>query len=549
MSMSPATETCPEPLGGKESLSGNPARESQPRHAAAILTVIVLAGFAIRAYELGDRSLWFDEAFSWRIIQFPLHKMIQRVGWDNHPPLHFILLQGWAAIFGASAFAMRSLSVLFGCLTILGTYLFCVEAFGSNALTVRSNCDRGARGQGIGLLAAAFVALSAFQIRYSQESRMYSLAAALAVFSSWALFRALRTPSRIGPWLLYGLLGLLLAYSHYYGLFSLAAQAVFIAVVLLGRSHWGWPRLVRDPTLWHVLLAVAIATVGWLPWLSIFRQQIQRQYSESGATIVDLRSVARLCYDLFAVRDYSFDNPSQEVQLLAAGFCILLLVLLGYKARAADWYVLGSAVTPLLCAVIVSAPMFLRYFIMAHVFLLVGLAVLVWRVSFRLERAIMTATILLVLAALYIDFWDDLDAAHRPGTRSAGAFLQEHRRPAEPVIICLPLFYFSLMHYAANPTGYFLYSDGHPMPHTWGTAAMTAEDLMVDEQLRTQRSPRVWVVDLEASYFGSRSVPVPSQWVEKSRHSFANVGSIGTAIVVEYQTAASQDGDANPGKP
>ena len=36
-----------------------------------------------------------------------------------------------------------------------------------------------------GLFSAALVALSAMQIRYSWEMRMYALAAALAVFSSW----------------------------------------------------------------------------------------------------------------------------------------------------------------------------------------------------------------------------------------------------------------------------------------------------------------------------------------------------------------------------
>jgi hypothetical protein len=162
------------------------------RYAVATLTIIFLAGFAIRIYQLSARSLWFDEAFSWRIHTFHFAELFQRVGRDNHPPLYFILLKGWASFFGESAFALRSLSVLFGSLSILGAFLFATEAFGKNLLTAETNDDLPRRGYGPGLLAGALIALSAFQVRYSQELRMYTLAAALAIFSSWALFRALR---------------------------------------------------------------------------------------------------------------------------------------------------------------------------------------------------------------------------------------------------------------------------------------------------------------------------------------------------------------------
>src|SRR3990167_1194317 len=64
-----------------------------------ILFLIVLLGVALRAYQVTMRSLWFDEAFSWRLIQFPWVEMLTRASQDVHPPFYYILLKGWRYIF------------------------------------------------------------------------------------------------------------------------------------------------------------------------------------------------------------------------------------------------------------------------------------------------------------------------------------------------------------------------------------------------------------------------------------------------------------------
>jgi mannosyltransferase len=121
------------------------------RCTASLLTIIIFIGLVLRSYCLTSRSLWFDEAFSWRIIQFPFLEMIQRVGRDNHPPLYFVLLQGWTAVFGESALALRALSVLLGSLTILGVFVFAVEAFGRDLVRSDTNAELRMRGRGIGV--------------------------------------------------------------------------------------------------------------------------------------------------------------------------------------------------------------------------------------------------------------------------------------------------------------------------------------------------------------------------------------------------------------
>lgn len=516
-------------------------RPSDAGYIIGALSVITLVGLILRLYQLADRSLWFDEAFTWRLLQFPFVEMLQRVGRDNHPPLYFILLKGWAVVFGDSAFAVRSLSILFGGLTILGAYLFATEAFGYDLRTMEPNAELRMRGRGIGLVAAALVAMSAFPIRYSQELRMYTMATALAILSSWALFRAFRPPSRLRRWLLYGLFALLLAYTHYYGLFTLGAQAVFIATMFLVRADWSLPRLLREPALRHALLAAGLVILGCLPWLPVFLQQRAQVKANFWSHGVTRWTLAEECYYMFTVREY-FDRPSRQDSLLAADLCVLALYLLRRKAGAAEWYVLGSALAPLIGCIAVSAPFTLRYLIMGHLFLLIGLAVLIWRVPFRLERGIVFAGVLSLFAILYYDYWRDLDVAGKPGARGAAAFLNEQRRPGEQVIVCMPFFFFPLLHYAPDKTGYYLYHNGRPIPHYNGTAAMTREDLITEEQLSCLCSRRVWVVDMEKGFIGDHFVPVPPQWKEKGRHTFSDVARLGNAIVIEYETDAGREG-------
>lgn len=513
--------------------SASSLRKSDPRYRIAALTVIVFIGLALRAYQLSARSLWFDEAFAWRIIEFPFVEMIQRVGRDNHPPLYFILLQSWSIVFGESTLALRSLSVLFGCSTILGAYLFAVEAFGRDLSTGESNGNLRVCGRGIGFLAAVFVALSVLQIRYSWEARMYALAAALTIFSSWALFRALRPPSRLSRWLLYGLLALLLAYTHYYGLFTMAAQAIFVAIVLLVRADWSLPRVLCAPVFWHALLVAVLAIAGWLPWLSVFLHQHAQVKAVFWSHPVTRWEVAELCYQMFVMPEY-FSPPPRQQQLMTACFCILGLCLLLRKARAAEWYVLSSAVIPLLFSLALSAPFTLRYFVMAHLFLLIGLAVLIWRLPGHPERTVAVAAALVFFAGTYSDFWIALDIAHKPGARGAAQFLREQRRLGEPVIVCLPLYYFPLLHYTPDRTGYYLFSSG-PMPHHYGTAALTAEDLITEEQLGKLRSRRVWVVNMASGNW----VPTPPNWKVKNCHTFPDVVRLGELNVVEYEVTGT----------
>jgi len=85
---------------------------------------------------------------------------------------------GSGAMYSARLASLRSLSILFGILTIYAGYLFVKEAFQNEKLAI---------------LASLLLAINPFQIQYSLEARMYTLGTFLILLSSYLLVKALNT--------------------------------------------------------------------------------------------------------------------------------------------------------------------------------------------------------------------------------------------------------------------------------------------------------------------------------------------------------------------
>jgi 4-amino-4-deoxy-L-arabinose transferase-like glycosyltransferase len=121
--------------------------------------LIVLLSLLIRfSPMLGERDYWYDEAFTGILLKQPFPEMNQMIFDDVHPPLHYWLAKPWSAMFGYSPAGIRSLSVVFGVLTVISLFWIGQKMFNKRA----------------GLLASIIGAFSPFAIQYSQEARMYT---------------------------------------------------------------------------------------------------------------------------------------------------------------------------------------------------------------------------------------------------------------------------------------------------------------------------------------------------------------------------------------
>jgi uncharacterized membrane protein len=499
----------------------------------AVLGLILAVGLIARIYQLGDRPLWYDEAWSWRLIGFPFNEMITRIGRDSHPPLYYLLLREWAAAFGTSAVALRSLSVVFGLLTVVGMYLFTAEAFGHR----RTPADERKGTDGLALFVAALVALSAFQIRFSWEVRMYALGAALAAFSSWALFRALRR-DRLVHWLLYAVLALSFVYTHYYAFFTLAAQGVFAAGYLWTQSKGRIAAVRASKGIRYAALAAVVAAAGYLPWAPVFLRQKAQVEADFWVPPLSKWDVPLACYQMFCMPE----NPQIELPytLVVAIPCGLGVVALLWRASPGHSYVFLAATMPFACSVVLSQlgtrVFVMRYHIFAHLFLLAALGVLVWRIPFRLERILVAGLVLLNLAWAHARFCETLAIHHRQGAKGAAEYIAAHRAPRELVVICSPVFFYPMLFHAPeNRGGWKLYTGGKKLTHYNGEPILIPDDLIGVEAINASSAGRMWLVQVDGAWANDIVPPLP-RWALRSEQRFREVFDFqGTVIVQEYE--------------
>ena len=148
-----------------------------------VVSLTLIGGF-LRVLLLGTKGMWLDETFSVWLANHSVAEMLQWiVKIDQHPPLYYLLLNGWIALRGDTPYDVRLLSVLFGTGTIPVIYLI----------------GKRMSGAVMGLAAAVLLALSPFNIGYAQETRMYTLLTFNAAVAIYALVRLLTDPRSVRP--------------------------------------------------------------------------------------------------------------------------------------------------------------------------------------------------------------------------------------------------------------------------------------------------------------------------------------------------------------
>lgn len=130
-----------------------------------IILFLFVVAFILRFLYL-DSTLWYDEACSWATSTDKIGIMHNLLNVDlQHTPLYFVLLKFWIKLFGQSEIAMRSLSLIFGALTVPFSYIVC-KKISKNAI-----------------FSALICAVSPLLVLFSVEVRMYSLVVFLVMLS------------------------------------------------------------------------------------------------------------------------------------------------------------------------------------------------------------------------------------------------------------------------------------------------------------------------------------------------------------------------------
>jgi mannosyltransferase len=261
----------------------------------AVLALIVLAGVAARLHS--QSALWLDEALSVHIARLPLSQLPDALRADGSPPLYYLLLHGWIAVFGQSANAVRALSSLFALAALPLAYVI----------------GKRLRDAATGRAALLLLAVCPFAVRYATEARMYALVVLLVLAGLLALLRAQERPDLPRLALLAVLAGLL-ALTHYWSLYLLAATG---GLLLL--------RAVRgdgDRDSVRCLAALLCGGALFIPWLPAFLYQL-RHTGTPWAPAPDLGAV------LDTVRGWAGGRTASAGVLFVVLLALLLLGVLG----------------------------------------------------------------------------------------------------------------------------------------------------------------------------------------------------------------------------
>jgi mannosyltransferase len=223
-----------------------------------ILFILIGLGIfaAITFLNVTNSSIWFDEAFSAYIVQFGFIDIATFTATDVHPPFYYWLLKVWTLLFGTSEVAFRSMSILFGAGVIVTAYLLARRFFGRL----------------VGGVSLLFLIVSPMLIRYSDEARMYTLAAFIILIATHVLVKATESNKR-RYWIIYGLLVSLGMWTHYFTAFAWIAHWVWRAFVI--RKSTTKPGLFWKKFFTKNWIIAHVVAVGvFLPWLPLMAYQL-----------------------------------------------------------------------------------------------------------------------------------------------------------------------------------------------------------------------------------------------------------------------------------
>ena len=227
--------------------------KKHPKVDLAILFAGLAVFLVITLINAPRASIWFDEAFSTYLVQFSFWDIARYTASDVHPPFYYWLLKVWSSLFGTTELAYRSLSILFGAATAVIAFFLSRKLFGRK----------------VAWLSLVFIVLSPMLIRYSDEARMYTLAALIVFSATFVLMKAEETKKK-KYWVWYGVLVSLGMWTHY-----------FTALVWLAHLVWHvtqvWHKGIKPIDLlkkiftkpWIITYAVAIGLfIPWLPFMA-----------------------------------------------------------------------------------------------------------------------------------------------------------------------------------------------------------------------------------------------------------------------------------------
>lgn len=217
-----------------------------PRNLWIVIGVFILA-LLPRYWLLSETvrlGLNVDELQSVVHAYLPLPDLFKSVYiFDPHPPLYYIQLHYWLYLGGVGDMWIKSNSILWSVLTVIGLFVVGEEV----------------HGQGVGSVSAVLYALAPFSIAYAQEVRMYAL---LMFLSVWVYYFTWKFIQNTSLWAGFGLLISSLAFLYSQGAgFLIFTSSISCAFLLFNNGFTNRAHIIK----WAIIQFIVLAC--YLPWL------------------------------------------------------------------------------------------------------------------------------------------------------------------------------------------------------------------------------------------------------------------------------------------
>ncbi len=224
------------------------------------LAAITVSGALLQLHAITAKSLWLDEGSSITMARLDWFNFL-RILWrrEMNMVLYYLLLRGWLHLGDSVAF-IRGLSVVFAVAAIPAIFLL----------------GRKMQGTGFGLVSALLLSINAFQVRYAQEVRSYSLLVLLVIASSYWFVAAVDSRRR-RDWNWYIAASALAIYTHFFAVLVVVSHWVALRIISRVTTmvspdevRTQFRRAAQLIALWTLPIWLFIATTGagpiaWIP--------------------------------------------------------------------------------------------------------------------------------------------------------------------------------------------------------------------------------------------------------------------------------------------
>lgn len=418
---------------------------------------------ALTITRLTASSIWFDEAFGAYLVKFNLVDIVSYTAQDVHPPLYYFALKLWTSLFGTSAVAFRSLSIVFGVLTIILLFILIKKLFNRRTAA----------------LSVFLLAVSPLFVRYGIEARMYTMVTTIALAAILAFWRTLQD-NRWRDYIIYGLLITAGMYTHYFTI-VIWLSLWLVRLVYLWLQPLRGRKLARSFFSVKWLAAHALAIVLFLPWVPTVLHQLGGISSGFWITSITANTPVDFLTELLY---YTESKVTADWLAVVMWLVVVLVVILAVRyyrqlvdksAKQSFWLVAILAIGPAVLLMLLSLPPFHpsfvdRYVLISVVFLSTLLAVLLANTSRQHSQSTSWIKVALVLLLAYSCRYG-LGQVYRLGnynktnvasimTGEVMAQIQASDQHDTPIISTSPYGYYEANFYdsATHPT-YYLWRD------------------------------------------------------------------------------------------